>query len=60
MTGHQPHPRHAAPREPPAGLAAMHTLSVILVDPKQHVIFFVGINLLVVHSETDHNLLRLV
>jgi hypothetical protein len=39
----------------------MLTFSVILVVlPKQHVIFFVGINILIVHSETGHNLLRLV
>jgi hypothetical protein len=39
----------------------MHTFGVILVlHPNQHVTFFVGINLLIVHSETGHNLLRLV
>jgi hypothetical protein len=39
----------------------MHTFGVVLVLlPKQHAIFFTGINLLVVHSATGHNLLRLV
>jgi hypothetical protein len=39
----------------------MLTFGVILVLlPKQHAIFFVGINLLIVHSETGHNLLKLV
>jgi hypothetical protein len=36
----------------------MHTFGVILVLLlKQHAIFSIGINLLVVHSETRHNFL---
>jgi hypothetical protein len=43
------------------GPTAMLTFGVVLVLlPKQHAIFFAGINPLIVHSETRHNLLRLV
>jgi hypothetical protein len=39
----------------------MHTFSIVLVlFLEQHVIFFAGINLLVVHSETSNNLLLLL
>jgi hypothetical protein len=44
-----------------SGPITMHTFGVILVlIPKQHAFFFAGINLLIVHSETGYNLLRLV
>jgi hypothetical protein len=39
----------------------MHTFSVILVLLlEQHTILFTHINLLIVHTETGHNLFRLV
>jgi hypothetical protein len=39
----------------------MLTFGVVLVLlPKQHAIFFTGINLLVVHFETGYNLFGLV
>jgi hypothetical protein len=39
----------------------MHTFGVILVLlPEQHAILFTHINILVVHTETKHNLFRLV
>jgi hypothetical protein len=44
-----------------SGPIVMPTFNVVLVLLlKQHVIFFVVINLFVVHSETGHNLLGLV
>jgi hypothetical protein len=33
---------------------------VLMLLPKQHAIFFLAINLLIVHSEITHNLFRLV
>jgi hypothetical protein len=39
----------------------MHIFGVILVLlPEQHAILFAHINLLIVHTETGHNLFRLV
>jgi hypothetical protein len=39
----------------------MYTFGIVhVLLPKQHAIFFVGINLLIVHSEIGHILLRLV
>jgi hypothetical protein len=39
----------------------MHTFGVIFVLlPEQHAILFAHINLLIVHTETKHNLFRLV
>jgi hypothetical protein len=39
----------------------MHILCVILVLlPEQHAILFVHINLFILHTETEHNLFRLV
>jgi hypothetical protein len=44
-----------------SGPIGMHIFDVVLVlIPKQHAIFFPGINLLVLHTETGHNLLGLV
>jgi hypothetical protein len=44
-----------------SGPTAMHTFGVILVLlPEQHTILFAHINLHVVHTETGHNLFRLV
>jgi hypothetical protein len=44
-----------------SGPTAMHKFGVVLVLlPKQYAISFSHINLLVVHSETRHNLLALV
>jgi hypothetical protein len=39
----------------------MHTFDVVLVLlPEQHAILFTRINLLVVHTETGHDLLELI
>jgi hypothetical protein len=44
-----------------SGPTAMHIFGVILVLlPEQHAILFAHINLLIVHTETGHNLFRLV
>jgi hypothetical protein len=44
-----------------SGLTAMHTFDAILVLlPEQQTILFAHINLLVVYTETGHNLFRLV